>query len=121
MTTTKTLFEKLGGKPAVTAVVDNFYQRILADPTVSHFFAGTDMVKQRAHQAAFLGMALGGPNEYRGRAMRAAHTGLGITDEHFGAIAGHLQAALEWAGVGADDIRTIIGVAASLKNDVVGV
>lgn len=116
----KTIFDKIGGKAALTAVVDQFYTRILADKKLAPLFAKTDMKKQRAHQVAFLTMALGGPNEYRGQGMRKAHEGRGITNEHFGLVAGHLQATLEWAKVGAAEITQIMTAAASLQGDVVG-
>ncbi len=116
----QSIFDKIGGKAALTAVVDQFYTRVLADKKLAPLFAKTDMKKQRAHQVAFLTMALGGPNEYRGQGMRKAHEGRGITGEHFGLVAGHLQATLEWAKVGATEIAQIMTAAASLKDDVVG-
>lgn len=118
--TTETLFQKLGGRPAVTVVVDLFYDKVLADPLLADFFSETDMAQQKRHQTAFVAMALGGPNEYQGRAMGDAHTGLGIEDMHFDAVAGHLSAALAQAGVGEEDIATIIGTVATLREAVVG-
>lgn len=44
------LYQKLGGKAAVSAVVDKFYELMLADQNVRHFFATTDMEKQRCRQ-----------------------------------------------------------------------
>ena len=122
MTTTSntSLFHKLGGKPAVEAVVEIFYDRVLGDPDLKGFFERTDMAAQKKHQVAFVGMALGGPKDYHGRSMQAAHHDLGIEDRHFDAVAGHLGASLEQAGVGADDIATIIGVVGGLRGDVVG-
>lgn len=119
-TRSRSVFDRIGGKAALTAVVDQFYTRILADKKLAPLFAQTDMKKQRAHQVAFLAMALGGPNEYSGQSMRAAHQGRGITAEHFGLVAGHLQTTLEWAKVGAEEIRAIMTAAASLRDDVVG-
>ena len=55
-----TLYDKLGGEAAITAVVDYFYELVLADDTVNHFFNNTDMEKQRKHQAKFFSFALGG-------------------------------------------------------------
>ena len=118
MVQTTSLYEKIGGKPALTAVVDEFYRRVLGDPLLAPLFANTDMTKQRNHQIAFLAYALGGPNEYKGANMRVAHRGRGITEQHFGAVAGHLQATLQWAKVGADEVAQILGAAASLKDDV---
>jgi hemoglobin len=120
MVRTQSLYDKIGGKQALTAVVDQFYTRVLADKKLAPLFAKTDMKKQRAHQFAFLAMALGGPNEYRGQAMRPAHAGRGITEEHFGLVAGHLQSTLEWAKVGKPEITAIMTAAASLKDEVVG-
>lgn len=50
------LLQKLGGQPAVDAVVDKFYDIMLADPVVNHYFKNTDMTRQRAQQKSFLGM-----------------------------------------------------------------
>ncbi len=120
MVATGTIYEKIGGKPALTAVVDEFYRRVLADQTLAPLFVDTDMKKQRAHQVAFLAYALGGPNEYKGAGMKKAHEGRGITDAHFGAVAGHLRATLQWAKVGATEAAQIMGAAASLQGDIVG-
>ena len=114
-----TIYDRIGGKAALTVVVDDFYRRVLGDPMLRPLFAGTDMDKQKKHQVAFLTAALGGPAAYKGKDMRAAHTGRGITDRHFGAVAGHLQAALEQAKVGRDDLAAIMKAAASLKDQVV--
>lgn len=115
-----TLYQQLGGKEALAAVVDEFYRRVVADERLAAMFAGTDMARQRRHLAAFLGMALGGPNEYQGRGLRAAHQGRGITGEQFGAVAGHLQDALAAFAVPAPLIATVIGAVAGLQGDVVG-
>src|SRR5262245_55763387 len=114
------LFEELGGKAAIAAVVDEFYARVLADPTLAPMVAGIDVDKLRRHQAAFLISALGGPNEYRGRGMRQAHAGLNITAAQFGAVAGHLSDALAACGVPAPTIDTVIGHVAQLQGDIVG-
>ncbi|MEZ6038731.1 MAG: group 1 truncated hemoglobin [Planctomycetota bacterium] len=119
MTKTDTLFDKIGGKAALRTVVDEFYRRILADHGLAPMFANTDMNKQRGHQAAFLAAALGGPDEYRGKDMRAAHEHLHITQEQFGLVAMHLQSTLEWARVPAAELGQIMGAAASLAPQVV--
>jgi hemoglobin len=114
------LYEELGGKAAIAAVVEEFYARVIADPTLAPMFAGTDLDRLRRHQAAFLVAALGGPNEYRGRGMRQAHAGLNITAAQFGAVAGHLSDALAACGVPASTIATVIGHVAQLQGDIVG-
>ena len=58
------LYEKLGGEGAVGAVVDRFYDLLLADPQVNHFFKATDMSKQRCRQKQFIMLVTGGPHNY---------------------------------------------------------
>jgi hemoglobin len=113
-----TLYEQLGGQPAIEQIVDNFYKRVLADETVRHFFAQTDMEKQRRHQAAFISYALGGPNQYTGRSMEKAHAGLNLQPEHFDAIVKDLSAALASHNVSQEDINQVISRIATLKEAV---
>ncbi|MEK6676542.1 MAG: group 1 truncated hemoglobin [Planctomycetota bacterium] len=115
-----TMYEKLGGEKAITAVVADFYQRVLADQQLKPFFETTDMERQKKHQVAFVSMALGGPKKYTGRSMRKAHEGRGITENHFTRVANHLSASLKAANVGEGDVKEVISTVATLKNDVVG-
>lgn len=120
MTPTASLYETLGGKAAIGAVVDDFYRRVLADPTLAPRFAQTEMDKQRKHLAAFMALALGGPDEYAGRSMEKAHAGLNITRAEFGAVAGHLVQTLRALGVPQPHIDSVIGRVAGLEGGIVG-
>ena len=68
-------FDRLGGAPAITAVAELFYRQVLADPLLAPYSGDVDMERQVAKQAAFLTMALGGPDQYTGRDLRTAHAG----------------------------------------------
>ena len=48
------LFERIGGAPAVDAAVNIFYRKVLGDERISHFFESVDMERQAAKQKAFL-------------------------------------------------------------------
>jgi hemoglobin len=89
-----TLYDRLGGEPAVGAVVSEFYDRVLADERVCHHFEDVDMADQRSHQTKFLSAVTGGPMRYEGDEMDVAHEGLAITDADFDAVAEHLDDAL---------------------------
>jgi hemoglobin len=118
---TESLFDRIGGNAAVNAAVDLFYQKVMADDLIRHFFDATDMNRQRAQQKAFLAFAFGGPNNYTGRDMRAAHAPLvekGLNDDHFNAVAGHLQETLEELGVDAGAIAEVMAIAGGARNDV---
>lgn len=118
----KTLFQKLGGKDAVNAAVDLFYQKVLADPRINMMFDSVDMERQRAKQKAFLTYAFGGAPNYSGLSMRKAHERLvkekGLNDNHFNAVAENLQKTLEELNVPADLIGEVMTIAASTRDDV---
>lgn len=126
MTTTEnslSLFERLGGSAAVDAAVDLFYGKVLADPLLKPFFDNVDMKRQRAQQKAFLAFAFGGPANYSGKDLRAAHAPLvarGLGDAHFDAVAGHLQATLGELGVADATIAEVMAIAGSTRDDVLG-
>lgn len=113
------IFDRIGGSGAVTAVVDEFYARVVADPMLKGYFADVDMAKLKAHQRSFVAAALGGPQEYRGKTMDEAHAGLGITTEEFDQVVLHLAGALEACGVDAETIGSIAEALAPLKPQIV--
>jgi len=117
-----TLFEKIGGTDAVNAAVDRFYERVLADDRIKHFFKDVDIDRQAKHQIQFLTFAFGGTPEYAGRPLRIAHKRLvedmGLGDEHFDAVAENLQDTLKELGVSADLIVEVIAIVESTRDDV---
>ncbi|MFC7492663.1 MULTISPECIES: group I truncated hemoglobin [unclassified Nocardioides] len=89
-------YERIGGGPAVTAVVDRFHELILTDQTLVEFFDRTDMARLRRHQAQLITQVLGGPAAYDGPDLRAAHAGLGIArGDHLKVVAHLVQAMVE--------------------------
>jgi hemoglobin len=118
-----TLYEKLGGEPAINAAVDIFYRKVLNDARIAHFFDGVDMDRQIAKQKAFLTMAFGGPNNYTGLDMRKAHAHLvakGLNGSHFDAVVENLATTLKELGVKDEDIGSVAAIAASVRSDVLG-
>jgi hemoglobin len=119
-----TLFEQLGGRDAVNAAVDIFYDTyVLNDDRIKHFFEGVDMDKQRNKQRAFLTVAFGGPNNYTGEDMRKGHAHLlekGLNDSHVDAVIEDLGKALKDLGVADDLIGQVADIANSVRDDVLG-
>jgi hemoglobin len=115
----ETLYERLGGEAAIEAVVDEFYDRVLADERVAGYFDDVDMQKQRAHQTQFISSATGGPVEYTGAEMEAAHADLGIGPDDFETIATHLDEALAEFDVDEDDRRAVLEKIASYRDAIV--
>jgi hemoglobin len=113
------LYDTIGGEAALTAVVDDFYVRVLNDPELAGFFAGTNMNHLKGRQVEFFAEALGGPVTYSGASMHDAHVGRGIGQRHFDLVAGHLVGSLASAGVGEGEIKQIIAAIAPLAEDIV--
>lgn len=115
------IFEQIGGKPAVSAAVDGLYQRLLAFPVLAPYFAGTDMERLKRHMRAFMAVALGGADLYAGRDMHTARAGLGVTDDAFDRVVVHLVATLASLGVPGETIGAIGAKLAPLRAQIVTV
>ena len=112
----KSLYDRLGGAPAVEAAVDIFYTRVLNDDRVGHFFSNKDVRALRGKQKAFLTMVFGGPKVYSGKSLREAHADMkGVDDSHFDVVAGHLVATLQQLGVHPDLIKEVVAIAESTR------
>lgn len=118
------LYDDLGGAEAISAVVDAFYVKVLADDRVNAFFEQTNMKMQAKHQKDFLTMAFGGPNNYQGRDMKTAHAKLverdGLNDTHFDVIVELLASTLTDFNVPAEKIAEVAAVAESVRNPILG-
>ena len=112
-------YERIGGQEALAAVVDDFYERVLADAELAVFFSGTNLPRLKGMQVEFFTTALGGPDEYRGRSMKDVHRGRGIAQHHFDLVAKYLTDSLLTAGVPQETTETIIGAIAPLSADIV--
>ncbi len=119
-----TLYDKLGGEKTVKLVVENFYQRVLNDDRINHFFEQVDMLKQKMHQIDFLTYAFEGSERYRGSTMREIHQKLvqekGLSDEHFNAFIEDLVETLKELEISPALIEEALAVADSVehRNDV---
>jgi hemoglobin len=118
---TTSLFEKIGGMPAVDAAVEIFYTKVMADESISHFFRWTHMKSQNAKQKAFLAYAFGAPLKYSGKNMRDAHAHLvekGLSTKHFDAVMKHLLSTLFDLGVAEELIGEVKKIAENTRADV---
>lgn len=116
-----TLYERLGGAPAMEAAVDIFYRKVLSDDRINRFFEDVDMERQAAKQKAFLTMVTGGPANYTGQDMRRGHAQLvaqGLNDGHFDAVVELLAGTLAELGADSADIAEVGALADSVRDDV---
>jgi hemoglobin len=115
------VYDQIGGKPAVSAAVDGLYERLLADPALAPYFADTDMERQKRHMRAFMAVALGGADVYAGRDMRGAHARLAVTHDAFDRVVAHLVDTLASLGVPIEIIEAIGAKLAPLRAQIVTV
>jgi hemoglobin len=115
----KSLYDRLGGKPAITAVVDQFLANVAADSRINGRFATTDIPKLKGHLVDQVCMASGGPCIYKGRDMKTTHAGMKITNGDFGALVEDLVAALDKFKVPPQEKGELLGLLGPMKKDIV--
>lgn len=115
----KSLYDRLGGKPAITAVVDDFVARVAADRRINRFFANTDVPPFKAKLVDQICEASGGPCKYTGKDMKTAHTGMGVANPDFDAMVEDLVATLDKFKVPEKEKGELLGVLGPMRKDIV--
>jgi len=116
------LYELIGGHETIKAATERFYERILEDDRLRHFFERTDMAHLRSRQVMFVSMLLGG-RVYTGKEIRGAHTRArdhGLDDTHFDLFLAHFRAALEEVGVEPENAEKVMKPLESKRREVLG-
>ena len=119
-----TLYDRLGGMPAIRAVVDNFVGRILADERVNRWFAHAASSPEtaaayKAKLADFVCQGTGGPCHYTGVDMVSAHKGRGVTEAAFNAVVEDLKATLNELHVPQKEQSDLLSILGPMKPAVV--
>jgi len=113
------LYDRLGGEPAITAVVDGFLKRVAADKRINGRFINVDLGRLRMLLIQFVSQATGAQVAYTGREMHESHAGLQIVDEEFDAIVEDLTGALVELKVPAREKNELLGALGPLKSKIV--
>ena len=132
----RTLYERLGGAPTITALVDDLTERSIADPRVNferrdvrtNFLGAkydpwqptaTNVQRFKQHMVEFLTLAAGGPAEYTGREIASAHKGMRITNNEFDAMVGDIKASLDKLAVGAREKKDLLAIVETTRKQIV--
>ncbi len=118
----KSLYERLGGYNAITAVANDLLPRLRADPQLGRFWAhrGEDgVIREKQLLIDFLCASTGGPMYYRGRDMALAHRGMRISESDWNAMLGHAGATLAKFQVPAAEQGEVVAFVQSLKKEIV--
>jgi hemoglobin len=113
------LYQRLGEKPAITAVVDEFVARVAADSRINSRFANTNIPRFKMNLVDQICAASGGPCTYKGRDMKTAHAGMRITNADFDALVGDLVAALNKFKVPEREKNELLSVLGPMRKDIV--
>ncbi len=116
----KSLYDRLGGLGAITAVVDDFVGNVAADNRINKFFAKTDIPRLKRLLVEQICAGTGGPCTYTGRDMRSAHAGMGITDAQFNALVEDLVKSLDKFKVPEKEKGELLGILGPMKPSIVG-
>jgi hemoglobin len=115
----KPLYDRLGGKGAVTAVVDDFIGNVAGDTLINDLFRNTDMPHFRLMLIDQICEASGGPCKYTGKTMQDVHTNMHITDAQFAALVGDLKRSLDKFKVPAQEQTELVAALGAMKPDIV--
>ena len=113
------LYQRLGEKPAITAVVDDFVARVAADTRINGRFANANIPRLKMNLVDQICAASGGPCIYTGRDMRTAHAGMGISNADFDALVGDLVATLNKFKVPEHEKDELLSVLGPMRKDIV--
>ena len=115
----KSLYERLGGQPAIIAVVDDFVGNVAADKRINGFFGKTDIPRLKRLLVEQICAGSGGPCIYTGRDMRTAHAGMGVKNRHFNALVQDLGKSLNKFKVPRKEQKELVAILAPMRKDIV--
>lgn len=113
------LYERLGGKPAIRAVVDDFVGNVAKDKRINGFFAKADIPRLKRRLVEQICAGSGGPCTYTGRDMKTAHRGMGVKNRHFDALVEDLGKSLHKLKVPAREQKELVAILAPMRKDIV--
>ena len=115
----RTLYDRLGGKGAITTVIDSFVARVAADQRINKKFARSNVPRVKTMLVDQVCAATGGPCTYTGRDMKETHRNMAVTEGEFNALVEDLVATLNSMNVPKAEQDELLAVLGSMKADIV--
>jgi hemoglobin len=124
----KSLFDRLGGKDAIKAVIHDFLGNVAADNKINKRFAKSKVMDDGKHKGDSLEeklvdqvcQATGGTCKYAGKSMADAHKGMKVTEDEFNALVADLKKSLDKFKVKDAEQKDLLGALGGMKGDIVG-
>ena len=120
--TEKTLYERLGGYDALSAVVNDLLPRLMSDTRLGRFWEnrGEDGInREKQLLIDYLCSSAGGPLLYTGRDNKTSHKGMAISESDWEKFTGHLNATLDKFQLPQQERSDVLGFIESTKADIV--
>ncbi|HZD85357.1 MAG TPA: group 1 truncated hemoglobin [Gemmatimonadaceae bacterium] len=117
----RSLYDRLGGKSAITAVVDTFVARVAADTRINKKFAKSNIPRVKTELVDQICAQTGGPCTYSGRTMKETHRNMKVTEGEFNALVEDLTASLNAFKVPSREQNELVTALGSMKGDIVEV
>ena len=114
-----TLYQALGGKTGIAALMQDLVDRVTQDPGLAPFFKDTKkayLADQLTDQVCALS---GGPCEYEGANMKGAHADFAIHKRDFNALVEALQASMRARGIGFATQNALLARLAPMHRDII--
>ena len=117
----RSLFDRLGGQPAITAVIDSFVAIVAKDARINKKFARSDVGRVKKMLVDQVCAQTGGPCTYSGRSMKEAHRDMGVTEGEFNALVEDLVTTLTAFNVPKPEQDELLTALGTMKSDIVEV
>lgn len=103
-----TIYDRIGGAEGISGLVDEFYEKIIADEVLKSYFKNASVGKIMNMQREFFSAATGGPSTYSGRPLKEVHKHMGISKYEFDRYVAHLVDTLKTRGISDEDSREVV-------------
>ena len=115
------LYRQLGGQPGLQALMDDFMQRLLADPRMNPFFKDADHAHVKAELVTQVCEVSGGPCRRDGPDMKRVHEGMDIDRAAFNALVEVLQQSMDARGIAFSTQNRLLALLAPMHREIINV
>src|SRR5262245_59981186 len=113
------LYTAFGEKAGLAALMDAFVDRLAIDARTKPFFEHADLDNLKTQLTDQLCALSGGPCQYDGKDMKAAHQGMGIRTSNFNALVEVLQQSMDAKKIPFTVQNRMLALLAPMHRDVI--
>ena len=115
-----TLYDELGGRDGIAALVDGFLNRVADDYRIIDAFSGANIARLRRLLEEQFCAVSAGPCSYTGDSMEESHRGMGLRESEFNALVEDLIDAMEELDIRVPVQNRLLAKLAPMHGDIMG-